>query len=238
MSPAPRWGVSLATLEGGTPHCVSLGVPSQPSRVCGRPCPWPGGAGVAPRMGMGPAAVTHFWTAYLFSSTLPHRVAAQGPGVGPCPAPGDHPAVPGSLGNPGGSPAPAWSFGRAAGGGGSESLRVTAAGAIFAGLEGPKGHESPVVPVTLGRVPAAQGDGGVTPGRALLWQQDVVWDVTSPAACHPSGIAVWICASPEMSPCCFMHQPVLIVVPAKEHLPSGASVALRCHQWLPFSGQC
>lgn len=124
---------------------------------------------VSPRgWGRGPSAMTHFWTAYLFSSVLPHRVAAWGPGVGPCLAPGDHLASPGSLGNPGGSPAPAWSFGRAAGGGGSESLRVTAAGALLARLEGPKGLESPVAPVTLGRVPAAQGGGGLTPGRVLL----------------------------------------------------------------------
>lgn len=208
VSPALGWGVSLATLEGGTLHCVSLEVPLQPRGFRGPPWPWPGEASVTPRVGKGPAAVTHFWTAYLFSSVPPHRAAAPGPGVGPCPAPGDHPAVPGSPGNPGGSPAPAWSFGRAAGGGGSESLHVTAAGALFPGLGGPKGHELPVAPVTLGRVPAARRGRGVTPARALLWQQDVVWDVTSPAACHPSGIGVWTRTSPEI------YVPVLLHAPA------------------------
>lgn len=170
MSPAPGWGVSLATLEGSTLPAPCL--PRGPLAAQG--VPWSTVAlarrsRVTPRVGMGPAAVTHFWTAYLFSSVPPHGAAARGPGVGPCPAPGDHPAVAGSLGNPGGSPAPAWSFGRAAGGGGSESVHVTAAGALFPGLEGPKGHEAPVAPVTLGQVPAAQRGRGVTPVRALLW---------------------------------------------------------------------
>lgn len=118
---SPEVGVSLAVLDRGTLHCVSLGVPLQPSvagHVLGQQ------DSMSPRgWGRGPAAVTHFWTAYLFSSVPPHRVAAWGPGVGPYPAPGDHPTMPGSPGNPRGSPVPAWSFGRAAGRGGSESHR-------------------------------------------------------------------------------------------------------------------
>lgn len=199
-------------------------------------------AGVTPRVGTGPAVMTHFWTGCLFSSVLPHRVAAQDPGVGLCPDPGDHPAMPGSLGNPRGSPAPTWSFGRAAGGGGSKSLCVVAAGALLAGLEGPQGYKSPVAAITFSWVPTAKGGGWrCNPWEDFAWATGCGLGCAKPAACHPASIGVWRCASPEMSPCCFAHQPVPIV--AKEHLPSGAFIessgwkGLGCHQWLLLSGQ-
>lgn len=129
-------------------------------------------------------------------------------------APRDHPTAHGSPGNPRGSPAPSWSFGRVSGGGGSEPPGVTGSSPRQAGrTQCPQVTCCSSHPWDPG-VPAGQQ---CDPGRALLWQQDVVWDVTSPVACHPSGTGVWTRASPEMSSCCFAHWSVPMLVPRKEH---------------------
>lgn len=57
----------------------------------------------------------------------------------------------------------------------------------------------------------------------MLWQQDVVWDVTSPAACHPFGVGV-------RSRIGRRDVPVLMPVPVKERLGAVPPAA-------PFGGQ-
>lgn len=148
-------------------------------------------------------------------------------------APRDHPTAHGSPGNPGGSPAPGWSFGRVSGGGGSESPGVTGSSPRQAGgTQGPSGHLLLLSPSGPQRPHSPAGQ-RCDPGRALLWQQDVVWDVTSAAACHPSSTGVRTRASPEMSSCCFAHQPVPMLVHRKEHFgrvflgPCGATSGPR-----------
>lgn len=126
----------------------------------------------------------------------PHGDAAWGPGVGPGPR-GPPPSAHGSPGNPGGSPAPGWSFGGAAAGGGTESPPpgVTATGAPPAGSRCSE-HRCSAHPR-----PRSRAGRRCALGSALLWQQDVVWDVTSPAACHPFGVGVRARIGPEISPC-------------------------------------
>lgn len=59
-----------------------------------------------------------------------------------------------------------------------------------------------------------------SPGKALLWQQGLVWDVGGSAASPPS-IGGWRRASPGPCPRCLPQQPVLLAVPAD-------SISHRC----------
>lgn len=135
------------------------------------------------------------------------------------PAPGDPPSARGSPGNPGGSPASCWSFGGAAAGGGTESPPpgVTATGAPPARTRC-SGHRCSAHPR-----PRSLAGRRCALGSALLWQQDVVWDVTSPAACHPFDVGVRSRISRR-------DVPVLMPVPVKEHLGAVPPAA-------PFGGQ-
>lgn len=110
--------------------------------------------------------------------------------------------MPGSPGNPGGSPVPAWSFGRVA---------VTQPRSLQQQRVPEGTQKSQVSCCSLSCVPAAAG-------KALLWQQDVVWDVTSSAASplqHRGLDTRQPRAVPELSPRCLLQQPVLIAVPAR-----------------------
>lgn len=167
-----------------------------PLRLRSAPPAPPGIPHPNPRVGTVRAAVTHFRTACLFASRRPTEMLPGAQVWGP--APGDPPpSAHGSPGNPGGSPAPGWSFGGAAAGGGTESPPpgVTATGAPPAGSRCSE-HRCSAHPR-----PRSRAGRRCALGSALLWQQDVVWDVTSPAACHPFGVGVRARIGPEISPC-------------------------------------
>lgn len=89
----------------------------------------------------------------------------------PCPAPWE---IPGALQQP-----PGVSLGVAV----SHQRRCRRSCLCWAA--GTRGLKLPVAPCHPQPSAHSPRGGGVTAGRALLWQQDVVWDVTSPAACHP-----------------------------------------------------
>lgn len=155
VSPAPGRGVSYVPGKG-TPRTMSpLGGPlAAPGGAW--PSVWPAGAGVTPRVGTGPHRRDSFLDCVLVFLRAAPQSGCSGPRCGgPARSPGTTPPclrpreIPGALRHP-----PGVLAGPLAGVAVSHSVSLQQELSLL-GWRDPKGHESPVAPVTLGRVPAA-----------------------------------------------------------------------------------